>query len=128
MNRECFNTKAQRRHEGHEAGLSFVPFVSPLCLCVKAFPVPLLIGVLLMTLSGTPPPSSKQASLTVTAEARANAVRNAARFPWAAADRDAAMRAAAPWLALSDEALWELVPGQELPRSIHVYKVYGTNQ
>jgi hypothetical protein len=81
-----------------------------------------------MTLSGTLPPSSKQASLTVTAGARANAVRNAARFPWAAAERDAAVRSAAPWLVLSDEALWALVPGQELPRSIHVYKVYGTNQ
>jgi hypothetical protein len=81
-----------------------------------------------MTLSATLPHSSKQTSLTVTARARANAVRNAARFPWAAAARDAAVRSAATWLALSDEVLWALVPGQELPRSIHVYKVYGTNQ
>lgn len=75
-----------------------------------------------------PSASAKESSLTVTAAARANAVRNAARFPWAAAERDAAVRAAGRWLGMSDEALWALVPGQDLPRSIHVYNVLGTNK
>src|SRR5207237_4052311 len=42
--------------------------------------------------------------------------------------RNSAIRAAAPWLAMTDDALWGLVPSQELPRSIHVFNVYGTNK
>jgi hypothetical protein len=81
-----------------------------------------------MTPAEASPASAKQAGLTVTAAERANAVRNAARFPWAAAEREAAVRAAEPWRLRSDEALWDLVPGQELPRSIHVFKVSNSNK
>src|SRR5262249_8298675 len=89
----------------------------------------LLFGRTLMTTSGQASPlRAKQSSLTVTAVQRANAVRNAGRYAWATAERDAAVHAAEPWLRLADEALWALVPSQELPRSIHVSSVYGTNE
>ena len=71
---------------------------------------------------------SKEASLTITARQRAMAVRNAERFDWARQEVAGAKRAAAPWLALSDDELWDLIPSQELPRSIHVYSVYGSNR
>ncbi|HZT43796.1 MAG TPA: heparinase II/III family protein [Chthonomonadaceae bacterium] len=71
---------------------------------------------------------TKAASLTTTAADRANAVRNAGRFAWAAAERDAAQEAAAPWRLLDEDTLWALIPGQELPRSIHIVNVYGTDK
>lgn len=81
-----------------------------------------------MTEVDAQPTTAKQASLTISAAKRANALRNAERFAWAAAERDAAIQAAEKWLALSDDALWELIPGQELPRSVHIYDVYGTSK
>src|SRR5579872_3949840 len=78
--------------------------------------------------SSVRPAVGKAASIMLTAAQRANALRNAARFPWAAAERDAAVQATRPWLDRSDDLLWDLVPGQELPRSIHVFKIYGTNK
>lgn len=62
---------------------------------------------------------AKQQSRLVTAEMRGNALRNAERYEWAAARRRAAVKAAERWVALSDDALWELVPSQELPRDIY---------
>src|SRR5579862_9461807 len=70
----------------------------------------------------------KAASLTITAAERVNAVRNAGRFAWAAAERDAVLEAAEPWRRLDEDTLWQLIPGQELPRSIHVFNVYGTDK
>lgn len=81
-----------------------------------------------MVLAGTSLGLAKDASLTITARQRATAVQNAARFAWAKAEQAQAEKAAAPWLALSDEDLWALVPSQELPRSIHVFNVAGTNR
>src|SRR5690242_1562041 len=74
------------------------------------------------------PATGKSASLTVTAAQRANAVRNAARYAWAKAEQEAAIQAAQPWLERSDDTLWDLIASQELPRSIHVYSVFGTNK
>ncbi|MGD9498842.1 MAG: heparinase II/III family protein, partial [Armatimonadota bacterium] len=54
------------------------------------------------------------------AERVANARANIERFDWARAIRDAAVQRAAPWLAMSDEELWRLVPCQSLPRCIDV--------
>lgn len=71
---------------------------------------------------------TKAASLTITATDRANAVRNAGRLAWAAAQRDAALGAAEPWCLPNENTLWELIPGQELPRSIHVVNVFGTDK
>ncbi len=78
--------------------------------------------------AGPAPAGAKEASITVTARQRANAVRNAGRFEWAKAERAGAEAAAAPWKAMPDEELWAIVPSQELPRSIHVFSVYGTNK
>lgn len=85
------------------------------------------MGVL-MSLAGGVLVQAKEASLTITARQRALAVQNAARFEWARAEQEAARKAAAPWLAMSDEELWDLIPSQELPRSIHVFNVAGTNR
>lgn len=70
---------------------------------------------------------SQRESITLSKADRVNAVRNAAKFAWAAAEREAAIAAAEPWR-LDDDTLWDLIPGQELPRSIHVYNVFGTNK
>lgn len=85
------------------------------------------MGGLFMTHSGGDA-HAKEASVTVTAQMRANAVRNAERFEWAKAQRDRAVAAAARWLAMTDEQLWDLIPSQELPRSTHIFSVYGTNR
>lgn len=50
-----------------------------------------------------------------------NNLRNNARaFEWAQKLKEAAISKADPWLAISDEELWSMVPGQELPRCIDV--------
>ncbi|MDR6783929.1 enamine deaminase RidA (YjgF/YER057c/UK114 family) [Pedobacter africanus] len=50
----------------------------------------------------------------------ANLRANCERYEWARKQRDAVVSRAAKWLAKSDEALWEMVPGQDLPRCIDV--------
>ncbi|MGB7158264.1 MAG: hypothetical protein WBD40_09380 [Tepidisphaeraceae bacterium] len=55
-----------------------------------------------------------------TAERLANARANCEKYEWATKVRDGAVTRAAPWLEKSDEALWSMVPGQELPRTIDV--------
>lgn len=61
----------------------------------------------------------------VTAEMRRNAGQNAEKFAWARKQRKRAELQAAPWLAMSDEALWNLVPSQGLPRCIHTNILVG---
>ena len=58
--------------------------------------------------------------ILLSAEEVANARRNVTRFPWARAEADAALEASQPFLARSDEELWSLVTGQQVPRGIHV--------
>lgn len=60
-----------------------------------------------------------------TAERLANARANAEKYDWARKIREDAVAAAAPWLARSDEELWALVPGQDLPRCIDVTLTRG---
>ena len=55
-----------------------------------------------------------------TAEKVANLRANVEKFDWAAAQRDAAVKRAERWLALSEDDLWGLVPCQNLPRAIDV--------
>ncbi len=50
----------------------------------------------------------------------ANLRANVERFDWARAERDAAVKRAERWVAMSDEELWRLIPGQMLPRAIDV--------
>ena len=55
-----------------------------------------------------------------TPERLANIRQNVERFDWARAERYQAVDRAAGWLAKSDEDLWRMVPGQDLPRAIDV--------
>lgn len=55
-----------------------------------------------------------------TRERIANLRANCERHAWAQAQRTAAVRAAEPWVALDDDTLWRMVPGQKLPRTIDV--------
>ena len=61
-----------------------------------------------------------------TPERLANIRKNVERFlTWARAERDQAVDRAAGWLAKSDEDLWRMVPGQDLPRAIDVTMMLG---
>lgn len=60
---------------------------------------------------------AKESSRFVTAEMRANALANVKKYPWAAKAQRSAVAGAKPWLELSDDELWALVPSQEVPRS-----------
>ena len=71
---------------------------------------------------------AKECSQTVTAEMRRNAVANAERLGWAQAEQRAAVRAAERAAAMSDEALWKLVPSQGVPRTIHVQLLAGNDR
>lgn len=55
-----------------------------------------------------------------TAAKIANLRANCDRYDWARKQRDAVILRAAKWLAKSDTELWDMVPGQDLPRCIDV--------
>jgi hypothetical protein len=55
-----------------------------------------------------------------TAERIANLRNNCAKYKWAKKKQDAAILRAKVWLAKSDEELWSMIPGQDLPRTIDV--------
>lgn len=55
-----------------------------------------------------------------TADRISNARANCDRYPWARTLRNHAVENAAYWVNLSDESLWSMVPGQDLPRCIDV--------
>jgi hypothetical protein len=55
-----------------------------------------------------------------TAERITNLRNNCEKYDWAKKLRVDAIKSAAPWLALSDDQLWRMVPGQDLPRCIDV--------
>src|SRR3990170_3475054 len=65
--------------------------------------------------------SAKEHSRFVTAEMRANALVNARRFEWAAAQQKEAVGRAQPWLEKEDDALWEMAPSQNLPRGMYLW-------
>ncbi|MFH1969011.1 MAG: protein kinase [Verrucomicrobiota bacterium] len=67
----------------------------------------------------------KSCSRLVTAEMRANALGNVKQHAWAREEQQRAVAAAAPWVALSDDALWDLIPSQKLPRDGHTNKEIG---
>lgn len=66
----------------------------------------------------TSPPdlNAKDASSLITAEMRENARRNVEQYPWAAEIRDELKRSLRPWLELSYDELWSLVPAPEIGR------------
>ena len=49
-----------------------------------------------------------------------NLRRNCEKYDWARRERDKATSAAAQWATFTEEDLWRLVPGQDLPRCIDV--------
>lgn len=55
-----------------------------------------------------------------TAERINNLRHNGNAHEWARQLKEAAIEKAAPWIAIKDETLWAMVPGQELPRCIDV--------
>lgn len=55
-----------------------------------------------------------------TAQRLANARANVATYDWAKQIRDLAVKRAAAWASKSDDELWAMVPGQDLPRTIDV--------
>lgn len=50
---------------------------------------------------------------------------NIQRYPWAREELDFVLEQCRPWVAMSDEAIWDLVPGQQVPRGSHVNAVLG---
>ena len=72
--------------------------------------------------------AGKVHSVTVTAEMRANAQANFAKYPWAARQRDWAVQEAKRWLEMADAELWSLVTPQSLPRTAHTTLIRGTNR
>ncbi len=79
--------------------------------------VVLLLAAGLMACSGA---QAKQASRLVTAEMRGHALENAQRLDWANGAQQSAKKQAAPWLDVSDEDLWKMIPSQELPRAVYI--------
>ncbi|MBT3376977.1 MAG: hypothetical protein HN742_39520 [Lentisphaerae bacterium] len=69
--------------------------------------------------------NAKERSVLVTAAMRRNALRNATKFEWARNRQESARALGERWAKLSDEALWEMVPSQGLPRDIHTNKAVG---
>ena len=63
---------------------------------------------------------AKQSATLWTSDQVANARRNVARYDWARAELERIRDACQPWLDRSDEEIWDLVTGQEVPRGIHV--------
>ena len=80
----------------------------------------------LILLALLPPSLAQHAHTTRTfggqySEARINNLRaNCRKYDWARQQLNDAVTKARPWLAKSDEALWMMVPGQDLPRTIDV--------
>ena len=63
---------------------------------------------------------AKTGSIIVTAQMRANAVRNCERYDWARNYRDSLIAQVKPYVEMSDEDLWMLLPSQEMPRDATV--------
>lgn len=68
--------------------------------------------------------SSKTASNYYTPEKIAIARQNILQYDWAQSQRDAAIAAAAPYVAMDDETLWRMVTPQSLSRSLGVVERY----
>lgn len=64
---------------------------------------------------------AKRASVFYTSEIIARAVANAENHDWARAIRDDMVARAKPWMALGDDALWDLMMGPNIPRTWHVW-------
>jgi len=70
----------------------------------------------------------KTHSSTVTAKMRAAARANIEKYEWAKALQRSAVKAAEPWIKISDRDLWMMVTPQTLPRTIHTTRIRYTNR
>ncbi len=70
-------------------------------------------------------PETRVSGGLYTPERLANLRANTQKYDWARKDREDTVKQAAPWLAKSNEALWRMVPGQNLPRCIDVTMTNG---
>ena len=87
----------------------------------------LFLGLVLLPLLTASAAEQKKQSVTITAQMRAIAQANVARYPWAKKQRDAAVAAAKSWIEMPDDQLWTLVTPQSLPRTIHTH-AHSRNQ
>lgn len=102
-------------------GSSVRPSQSVKILCAPATATLCLYLALLLALHLSATAAGPRASGGYhTPERLEHALRNVERFDWARKQKDRAVASAAPWAALSDEELWQMVPGQDLPRAIDV--------
>ncbi len=63
--------------------------------------------------------TGKKRSRFVSAAMRSNALANATKHEWARQQQERAVAAAAEWMDRTDDALWEMVTAQELPRTVY---------
>lgn len=76
--------------------------------------------LVLILASALPAQGQREYGGRYTREKLENARANCSKHDWAAKIRAGAVEAARPWLARSDEELWQMIPGQDLPRCIDV--------
>ena len=79
------------------------------------------LSVLLLTGIAVAQTPSKSGSVFYAPDSIARAKANADAHDWARKIRDEIVQKAAPWMALSDDALWDLMMGPNIPRTWHVW-------
>ncbi|MCC6445969.1 MAG: heparinase [Armatimonadetes bacterium] len=94
---------------------------------------PMFCALLLASLFiATVPPAAAQSGPEYgglhTKERIANLRVNVARYDWARVQKVSAVAAAERWVKLSDEELWAMVPGQNLPRTIDPCMDWGVRK
>ena len=62
---------------------------------------------------------AKSASVFYSHDTLARAAANIEKHDWARSIRDAAVTKAQPWLDMSDDSLWDLMMGPNIPRTWH---------
>jgi len=89
--------------------------------------IALMMACMLMTVAPCAA-FAKERSSILTKEKRASAKRNIERYPWARRQRDSAVKSAERFVRMSDETIWRLVPGQAIPRAIHIHSLRRTRK
>ncbi len=84
--------------------------------------IPLVVGAIFGCLTTA---SAKTGSHIVTAQMRANALANVEKYDWAKAQQQKAINLAKPYVEMSDEELWRMVPSQWVPRNCGVHNTAG---
>ncbi len=85
----------------------------------------LIAAIVIAATMGASTVNAKTGSALITGELRENAIRNCERYEWAASFRDALIAKVQPWMEMSDEELWRLLPSQDMPRDAAVNRGDG---